>query len=205
MDDEQKWYIMEFKKDVPLWKLERRGLGLVGHLKVRDGHPQLLLRKKDLIYARNKARGFRGIIYEEKYNRSTNYRNVFFRNNPSEGTTLFSKEPYWRCRYCGKRLTRKKVHIDHIIPVYKAKRFSKWQKKLPYGVNAPENLAASCKMCNLMKGKKTSIWRFRAKLGSYPMFLKTWRVIHIAFIVVLMCVLIRVCGAEIVNNLPLNF
>lgn len=54
----------------------------------------------------------------------------------------------WRCAYCDRSLAYGEIHIDHIIPLSKG------------GTNDFENLALSCKPCNLHKGARTpEEWR----------------------------------------------
>ncbi len=48
----------------------------------------------------------------------------------------------FRCRYCGRKSNKAELHVDHIHPL-KA-----------HGTDAKENLAASCRRCNLGKHAK---------------------------------------------------
>lgn len=47
------------------------------------------------------------------------------------------------CVYCGKKLSKNEFWIDHIKPLSRG------------GNNEDENLAVSCRKCNLSKGTKT--------------------------------------------------
>lgn len=47
------------------------------------------------------------------------------------------------CSYCGKEISRKSMHIDHVIPISRG------------GVNSIDNLVPSCRSCNLSKGTMT--------------------------------------------------
>lgn len=106
------------------------------------------------IYKR--SRGLRFICYDKKFDRNTIYRQTFFRNNPPNTRPIGKKKnSLWRCCYCGRKLQKKQVEVDHLIPVYQAKRKRYWQKKLPNGVNDKENLVASCRRCNRLKSSKT--------------------------------------------------
>jgi 5-methylcytosine-specific restriction endonuclease McrA len=52
------------------------------------------------------------------------------------------------CRYCGRTVWGKNLHIDHIIPVSRG------------GHNGATNLVVACAKCNLSKGNKTAQeWR----------------------------------------------
>lgn len=46
------------------------------------------------------------------------------------------------CRYCGKTFPTTSLHIDHVVPVSRG------------GSHTADNLAASCKSCNLSKGAR---------------------------------------------------
>lgn len=128
-----------------------------------------------------RAKGLRFLYYDEKYDRSSTYRQTFFKYNPPTDKRFFGKrKEYWRCRYCNWKLKKKEIEVDHLIPVYAAKRSQYWQKKLPNGVNDKSNLVASCRICNRKKSAKTGLWYIRGKLGKYKLY---WLVIYIVFII----------------------
>lgn len=132
------------------------------------------------IYKR--SRGLRFICYDKKFDRNTIYRQTFFRNNPPNTRPIGKKKnSLWRCCYCGRKLQKKQVEVDHLIPVYQAKRKRYWQKKLPNGVNDKENLVASCRRCNRLKSSKTGLWYIRGILGQYTLY---WKIIYILKIIV---------------------
>ena len=91
--------------------------------------------------------------------------------------TLLEKKrnTLWRCCYCGKKLKKREIEVDHLIPVYKAKRQRHWQKKLPNGVNDKTNLVAACRHCNRMKSSKTGLWYVRGLLGQHQLY---WKIIY---------------------------
>lgn len=184
MSKAKKRYVLEFRSSNSLWELEQTGVGSYGELKIQDNHPQLIVEENKIKYAKRRAKHFYFIIFDEKYNRSSTYRGKFFKYNPPDGKLRFKKKNYWRCHYCGKKLTKDKVQVDHVIPVYKAKRYIKWQRRLPNGVNDVDNLVAACRMCNQLKGKKTGYWYLRAKLGYFPLFRKIWGLSKIVVIVI---------------------
>lgn len=132
------------------------------------------------IYKR--SRGLRFICYDKKFDRNTIYRQTFFRNNPPNARPIGKKKnSLWRCCYCGRKLQKKQVEVDHLIPVYQAKRKRYWQKKLPNGVNDKENLVASCRRCNRLKSSKTGSWYIRGILGQYSLY---WKIIYILKIII---------------------
>lgn len=59
-------------------------------------------------------------------------------------TELFNIQ-WWACRICGKDITTKNRHLDHIIPI------SKW------GSHSIGNVQWLCVTCNLRKGAKLNI------------------------------------------------
>lgn len=126
----------------------------------------------------------KGLIVEtipDNYTRSKNYREKFFKN----------AEPVkkYRCVYCGKRLPKEKITIDHIYPVAKAstRRGKKHLKKKGiYNINDEKNLAPSCKHCNSSKGQKAGIWILKAHLGQHEWF---WKIRAI-----LLFILFAACG-----------
>ena len=118
--------------------------------------------------ARRKARRchLKCRVYEEKYGRSTNYREKFIQAYPPE-------HGYYHCSYCGRMLREEDMTVDHIIPVGAAKKSRRAQKYLRgyKGVNDIRNLTASCMKCNLKKGSSYSLfWRTRAKIGRHKWY-----------------------------------
>lgn len=130
-----------------------------------------LLKKKHIRYR----------VYDSRQERSSTYRDEFF---------LYNIPPY-RCRYCHKKIDRKELQVDHIIPVSRVKT-SVLARNLMYlqgfdNVNDVKNLAASCRTCNLKKGTKMGLWYVRGILGKYRVY---W-VVRKIFIIV--CVLLAIC------------
>ncbi len=109
---------------------------------------------------------FRFKIRNSLGTRSSDYRRIFFIYHKP---VIHSK--YYLCAYCGRRLTKDKVTVDHLYPVGKAANSLKYQKKLTKkgvkNINDPGNLVAACKACNARKGMKTGLWIFRGKIGRY--------------------------------------
>ena len=68
--------------------------------------------KPKKIIKKLKLAGVRYECYRVEYERASNYRQVFFSRTSG---------PY-RCRYCNKRLSKKNVFVDHIIPVAKTQK-----------------------------------------------------------------------------------
>lgn len=62
-------------------------------------------------------------------------------DNLSENDVLDClKKHDFKCRYCKNDIDKNKWHLDHIRPISQ------------YGTNTVENIAPSCKTCNIMKG-----------------------------------------------------
>lgn len=92
------------------------------------------------------------LMYDDKYERSAEYRKEFFKRN--------NKESY-RCAYCGRKIKRNETTIDHIIPVRKAQKntISKLLLKVIHNktVNDYNNLTPCCSKCNKRKGQRVSL------------------------------------------------
>lgn len=75
------------------------------------------------------------------------------------------------CVYCGRRLKKDSVTVDHLYPVGCVSRDVKLQKKLERqgirNINDPKNLVASCQSCNARKGNRMGLWILRGKLGRH--------------------------------------
>ena len=78
---------------------------------------------------------------------------------PSELRQRISQRQAGLCMYCGVRLSRSNLHIDHIFPAEHG------------GSNAESNLQALCAPCNIRKGVQTDSefrTRYRALLRPAP-------------------------------------
>lgn len=118
--------------------------------------------KKNLLKEAAKHR-VRYRYYEKCWSRSNTYRNDFFQ---------YYSPPY-RCRYCNRKLS-KKIVVDHLIPVAKAKKsaYARFLLKIQgiQNVNDPRNLVPSCARCNLRKSDKMGLWVLRGFLGKYKIY-----------------------------------
>ena len=139
-------------------------------------------------------------IYTENEKRGTDYRKAFFATHPMP-------EGGYRCRYCGKKLTRDTIEVDHIYPVDLAKR-----KGIPFylkyqgitNINDSENLAAACHKCNSKKSNKAGIWLIKAWFGRYPWWHVARKVFIIAFwllvLIAAICLYNTIFSGNIVPN-----
>ena len=101
--------------------------------------------------------------YTENEKRGTNYRKEYFAAHPMPNGG-------YKCRYCGKKLSKDTLEVDHIYPVDLAKK-----KGIPFflryqgltNINDPKNLVAACHKCNSRKSNKAGIWIIKAWLGQY--------------------------------------
>ena len=132
--------------------------------------------------------------FDEKYDRSTNYRQMFIKANPAEK---------YRCVYCGKLVSKDRMTVDHVIPVALAKKSKKYQKKLKTknGVNDLSNLVPSCWKCNKKKGASASKWwRLKATVGRYNAY---WAM-RLILILVLVLILIVIVAKSKYANMPFS-
>lgn len=111
----------------------------------------------------SRFRGLRMKAISEISERGSHYRAEFFAHNP----LMFGDK--YVCAYCGRRLTKKQVQVDHIIPVEMAKRRADIRDKIhSYGwesINDPANLCAACSRCNKSKSCRGGLWIIRGRLG----------------------------------------
>lgn len=137
-----------------------------------------------------KTHGYKFRCYDNRYERSTNYRKTYFENNPG---------PY-RCVYCGRRLNYKNIEVDHLMPVGKAKTspFVRLWLQLcgMKSVNDHKNLVCSCKKCNRKKSDKIGFWVVRGAIGRFKTF---WVIRDL-----LLITLIILIGLAIWNNFPVD-
>lgn len=126
------------------------------------------VRKVKLFCSRNYARFY----YDDpKWLRNTSYRGTFFRNNPPmRGGTYI-------CVYCGRKIKKDRITVDHVYPIARASSSLRMQKKLERkgirDINAKENLVPACWNCNMKKGTKMGTWIIRARIGKSRVI---WRV-----------------------------
>lgn len=123
--------------------------------------------KKVKRFCRRKLLKYR--LIDDSMDRSTNYRNNFFKSCKG----IFGTNVYV-CAYCGKFLKKSKVRVDHIIPVYKAKNYKFYRKLLSLrgikNVNDIHNLTPSCEKCNSKKSADTGLWIIKGLLGRSPYY-----------------------------------
>lgn len=121
------------------------------------------------------------VYNKELHERGKNYREDYFKANPPTANGKY------HCAYCGRKLKRADVVVDHLIPVHKAKISRYWQKRLLHScegnVNHPNNLVSSCCRCNSKKGAKTSFWIIRGMIGKHYGF---WIIVKLFFWVTLL-------------------
>lgn len=129
---------------------------------------------------------------DERFSRSATYRDDFFRAN--RGYKKNGKD--YHCAYCGKKLKKAKIEVDHVVAVDAVKK--KILARLFIiltgikNVNDPKNLVASCRRCNRKKSNKQGLWVLRGYLGRHIWF---WRILRIA-IILLISVLIYYLYSE---------
>lgn len=134
--------------------------------------------------------------FDERYDRSANYRKEFIKANPSDK---------YRCVYCGKVIKKEKMVVDHVIPIAKAKVSKKYQKKLSTkdGVNDVSNLVPSCMRCNSRKGTSDArYWRIKATVGKSDVY---WGIRKLILLVIITIVVAIICGSRYANMSVYDF
>ena len=90
--------------------------------------------------------------FEDKYTRSSNYRKAFIDHYERKDGK------YYRCAYCGKKLTKDKMTVDHIVPIDKVQHSWTYRQFIRLmnisDINELRNLAPACERCNKKKGRK---------------------------------------------------
>lgn len=127
--------------------------------------------------------------YESSWDRNSTYRQAFIQNYSGP----------MRCRYCNRKITKKNMEVDHLIPVAKAKKggFARQmlKEKGITNVNDVRNLVPSCRRCNRRKGSKMGLWYIRGALGKYPVY---WKIILLSkiLLIAIIFVLLIVFGEQ---------
>jgi len=136
---------------------------------------------------------------EEKYTRSGDYRDTFFKEYKPAVPAKY------RCAYCGRKFIRRKITVDHIFPVNKLmyQQTTRDAAKL-YGIsgaNDAKNLVAACRRCNSKKGTKMGLWIVRGFLGRSELLWKIRKLARIAIIAVIYYEIfgLSVFGSEILR------
>lgn len=121
-----------------------------------------------------------------RYNRSTSYRYVFFSHNKGYGDLYF-------CAYCGFPHKKQKITVDHVIPIHAAqtswilRRYLDLHRK---NINDASNLVPCCKRCNRRKGSNfTPYWLIKAKFSRIPYFWVFIWAFRFVVIILLICFL----------------
>lgn len=110
--------------------------------------------------------------------RSTDYRQVYFdRYGKGFKYSRFMSwvrgcSTYYYCAYCHRKVSYRKVTVDHIYPVAKVSSSLKLQKKLKMmgykSVNDCRNLTPACFKCNRRKSAKLNWWYvINGRLGQH--------------------------------------
>ena len=146
-------------------------------------------KKLDVWLAYCRKNKLRSDVFDTKYTRSDNYRDVYFKHNKP------SVEAKYRCAYCGRKLRFKDTTIDHVFPVNKMMYSSRIRKIAQFfGIdetNQKENLVCSCRSCNSKKGTKTGIWVVLGFIGKHEWLWKTRIFVRYTLIAVLLFFIIR--------------
>ena len=113
------------------------------------------------------------------WTRNTDYREIFFASFPPNSGDRYL------CAYCGRRLKKDDVTVDHIYPVSKAASSIRIQEKLRRkgltGINDIKNLTPACAVCNERKSAKTNMWwMIRGVIGRNSLIWKIRKTVRTA-------------------------
>lgn len=100
---------------------------------------------------------------DDKYVRSNDYRKNLIINYKKKDNK------FYRCAYCGKKLTNKTMTVDHIIPIDKVQHDVFYRRVMKIlkikNINDVNNLAPACERCNKKKGRKLKGYLFNGITG----------------------------------------
>lgn len=142
--------------------------------------------RMDRLCGHYRRRGCKVTATDAKFTRSTSYRKDFFSTYPACNGK-------YRCVYCGRWISAKKITVDHLIPVHAARKPG-IQKKLKRmgcnGVNDVKNLVPACASCNSRKSAKMGIWLIKGRLGKKSWFWPWLKAMRLVFILsfILICI-----------------
>lgn len=133
-------------------------------------------------------KGIDSKVYKKQYSRSSSYRNKFF-------IETNNKKSY-RCVYCGKTFPRKRITVDHIVPVSLTKRSKLARLLLKIrgcsGVNDIKNLVPSCYSCNNNKSDELNLkYMFLSRVGNYRFYWIIRLIVQISILILVMYLLLN--------------
>lgn len=138
---------------------------------------------------------------DDKYVRSTDYRKNFLNSYDKKDGK------YYRCAYCGKKLTDQTMTVDHIIPIDKVQHNVYYRKLMGLfkvnNVNDINNLAPACERCNKRKGRKLKGYLFNGITGRTYKGVVIRRVVKaillFSFLIIIAILLYSCFSDEIIN------
>lgn len=126
---------------------------------------------------------------DSRYSRSATYRTEFFKHNRGDKNNY----SVYHCSYCGKRLKKDDLEVDHIIAINRVKKsfFARIFMNLIgiKNVNEVKNLTASCHRCNRRKSDKQGLWVPLGFMGKSTTF---WTIIHIIEVLLIILVIVLI-------------
>ena len=135
-----------------------------------------------------------------EYERSSNYRYRFLKENLGDK----GDGSIYHCAYCGRKLTKDTLRVDHIISVASVQKTKKGRRSLAkYGlkdVNDLDNLTASCQRCNDLKSEKGGLWIIRGRVGRDKYFWATIKLLIILAAIVFVYTGVETGGLKLLLN-----
>ena len=142
------------------------------------------------------------MVAQKRYDRSSDYRRNFFKNNPG----LFGTDKY-QCVYCGRIKSKRKIQVDHHIPVHRVKRFGigrlLMKMKNINDINSIKNLVPACEKCNKKKSSKMGLWLIKGVVGKhFGWWIFVWLTRLALILFILYIVLLISDGYNIFESIP---
>ena len=111
-----------------------------------------------------------------------------FRENPS-------RAGIYRCVYCGRKLPKEKITVDHIFPIHEMETSAAVRRRAALhgikGSNDVKNLCAACRRCNLRKGTHMGRWIRKAFLGHMTWYWPAIKILRLAAVCLVVYAFVR--------------
>lgn len=132
----------------------------------------------------------------KNFERNETYRRDFIQHNPPHNGK-------YRCVYCGHKVKKDDMQVDHVIAVKRAKKNPFYRCCIHKDINELSNLVPSCAKCNRRKSDKGGLWILRGKF--WKLFLPIHIGIRMLLGILLIWLILAVAGYNPAVNLWMTF